>query len=169
MSANPETVADGTVVIIQYTLRDGDGNVLDQSTPDDPLAYLHGADNIVPGLEKTLTGKAIGDQVKAEVAPEEGYGPHNPALTQVVPRSAFPAGADIQEGMQFVAESDDGTPMPIWITGIADEVVTVDGNHPLAGKTLHFDVEVTGLRTPTADETAHGHPHGVDGTADHHH
>lgn len=162
------TIVDGHVVLFHYTLTDDDGTVLDTSRErDQPLPYLHGSGNIVPGLEAQMTGKAIGDSFKAQVAPADGYGEHNGIAPQPVPRSEFPPEVPMQAGVQLMAQAPDGQAMPIWIHSVNDEMVFIDTNHPLAGKTLHFDVEITGIRDATADEKAHGHPHGPDGTQGH--
>ncbi len=160
-----EAIADGTVVTIHYTLRDSDGHVIDSSSDGEPLCYLHGADNIVPGLERELNGRRVGDRIQAVVAPEDGYGTRSGPEPQEVPRSAFPEDADLEEGMQVVANGPDGS-FPLWVVDVDQERVIVDHNHPLAGVTLHFDVEVAGVRAATADEKQHGHPHGPGG---HHH
>lgn len=160
------TVAPGKVVSLHYTLRDPDGDVIDSSDGGEPLAYLHGAGNIVPGLERQLAGKKIGDKLAAVVPPEEGYGvPEGPG-PQAVPRASFPDDVELEEGLQFFARGPGGETIPLWVVEVDGDTVLVDGNHPLAGVTLHFDVEVVGLRDATADEQAHGHPHGEGG---HHH
>lgn len=155
-------VAAGKIISIHYTLRDDDGDVIDRSG-DAPLDYLHGAGNIVEGLERALEGKAIGDAVKVSVAPEDGYGERDDAGVKIVPRGAFPAEIELEEGMELGMEDGDGHAMPIWITRIAGDSVTIDLNHPLAGATLHFEVEIAGLRDATAEEVEHGHPHGPSG------
>lgn len=159
-------IADGQVVTLTYTLRSDEGDVLDASTPDDPLAYLHGAENIVPGLEKALTGKAIGFKGNVVVPPAEGYGEREDDEPDLIPRKAFPPGMHIEPGMSFMAEGPDHEHAPIWVIGVEGDNIIVDSQHPLAGKTLHFDVEVLGIRPATKDEMEHGHPHGPDG---HHH
>jgi len=158
-------VADGKVVTFHYTLTNDAGEVIDSSRGGSPMPYLHGGQNIVPGLEKELAGKKVGDALKAVVIPEEGYGAHDPELVQDVPRDAFPADAPLEVGMQFMAESPRG-PVPLWITDIDGDTITIDQNHPLAGETLHFDVEITEIRDASAEEIQHGHPHGPEG---HHH
>lgn len=161
------TVADGKVVLFHYTLTDDEGAVLDTSRDGrDPMPYLHGAGNIVPGLESQLTGKGIGDRFTASIPPEEGYGTHNGMGPQAVPRDQFPDEIPLEEGIQLLAQGPEGRPVPVWIARVDDAHVYLETNHPLAGKTLHFDVEVMGIRAATADEQAHGHPHGPDG---HHH
>lgn len=157
-----EKISTNKVVTLAYTLRDDDGEVIDQSDDGSPLLYLHGAQNIVPGLEEQLEGVAQGESVKATVSPEKGYGPRI-GESQEVPRNLFPADAELAAGMQVVAHDDEGRQIPFFITGITDDTITVDPNHPLAGETLHFDVTVESLRDATEEEIAHGHPHGAGG------
>ena len=114
-----------------------------------------------------MNGRAIGDKFTADVSPEEGYGEHNGMTPQPVPRSEFPPDAPLKAGMQLMAQMDDGQGMPVWIASVEDDTVHIDINHPLAGKVLHFDVEITGIRDATEEEVAHGHPHGPGGA--HHH
>lgn len=159
---------DGRVGLLIYTLRDGEGEVLDQNDASDPLPYLHGAQNIVPGLEEALMGAKVGDRLNVEVPPEKGYGEHDGNDLVEVPRDQFPAGQQIVPGMHFFAQGPDGH-VVIWVKEVEDDSVRVDQNHPLAGVTLNFDVEVVGIRDATDDEKAHGHPHGPDGTARHGH
>ena len=158
-------IADRRVASFNYTLTNDAGEVLDSSEGREPLSYLHGKGNIVPGLENAMVGKKVGDKFKVDVKPEEGYGVHNPALVQVVPRDAFRGIDKLEPGMQFRAESDRG-PMMVSVTKVAGDQVTVDGNHPLAGATLHFDIEVTEVRDASVEEVLHGHVHGEGG---HHH
>ena len=150
------------VVSLSYTLRDDSGEVLDESKDGSPLLYLHGARNIVPGLEEQLEGVGEGESIKATVPPEKGYGPRI-GESQEVPRNLFPADSEIAPGMQVVAHDDQGRQIPFFITGITDETVTVDPNHPLAGETLHFEVTVDSLRDASEEEIEHGHPHGPGG------
>jgi FKBP-type peptidyl-prolyl cis-trans isomerase SlyD len=165
-----KVVADGLVVIMQYTLRGDDGEVLDASTPDDPMAYLHGAENIVPGLENALLGKGIGFKGKVVVSPEDGYGERDEDdEPDVIPRKAFPPDMEIEPGMTFMAEGPDNEHAPIWVVAVEGDKILVDSQHPLAGKTLHFEVEILGIRPATKDELAHGHPHGPDGHSGHGH
>jgi len=154
------------VVSIDYTLTGSDGTVIDSSAGQEPLAYLHGAGNIIPGLERALEGKTIGDQVVATVAPEDGYGQKNPSLVQPVPRAQFPGVKEIKVGQQFQAQTNHG-PRVVTIVGVTDDTVTVDANHPLAGETLNFDVKIVSVRDGTAEEIDHGHPHEPGGA--HHH
>ncbi|MGB8328712.1 MAG: peptidylprolyl isomerase [Polyangiales bacterium] len=161
--ANKITV--NKVVSLSYTLRDDDGELIDQSEDGSPLLYLHGARNIVPGLEEQLEGVAEGESIKAIVPPEKGYGPRIGEAHEV-PRRLFPSDAELAAGMQVVAHDDQGRQIPFFITAISDDTITVDPNHPLAGETLHFEVTVESLRDATEEEIGHGHPHGPDG---HHH
>lgn len=149
-------ITDGCVATIHYTLTDDDGKVIDESTPETPLSYLHGAGNIVPGLEKALAGKQSGDSLKADVAPEQGYGPRHDSLVQQVPRTAFPDASAVKPGMQFEAKTERG-PLLVTVTEVAEENVTIDGNHPLAGQTLHFAVKVADVREATEAESNEGH------------
>ncbi|MCH9697098.1 MAG: peptidylprolyl isomerase [Gammaproteobacteria bacterium] len=155
-------VADKKVVSMQYKLTNDSGEVLDQSQPDSPLIYLHGSGNIIPGLEKGLDGKAAGDVVNVRVSAEEAYGVRDESMVQVLPRSAFQGVDNIETGMQFQAESPNGAVM-ITVTKINNDEITVDGNHPLAGEALTFDVEITDIRDATAEELDHGHVHGPGG------
>lgn len=151
-------ISNNVVASIHYTLKNAEGDVLDSSEGADPLIYLHGAGNIIPGLEKHLDGKQEGDEVSAVVAPEEGYGEKDEALMQSVPRSMFGEGQDIQVGMRFTAETDQG-PVSVAVAAMDDENVVVDRNHPLAGVELHFEVSVASVREATAEEIDHGHVH----------
>ncbi len=157
-------IAKDTVVSIDYTLTDDEGQVLDSSEGQTPLSYLHGSGEIIPGLERELDGKRVGDQLQIVVAPEDGYGERNDDLQQEVPREQFDEIEDLDLGMQFQVESSDG-PLVITIVAIADDIVTVDGNHPLAGVNLNFDITVREVREATPEELAHGHVHGPDGHA----
>ena len=158
-------IADRTVASFHYTLTDASGRVIDSSAGGEPLSYLHGVGNIVPGLEKELTGRSVGDSIKVVVSPEEGYGMPNPMLVQIVPREAFQGVDTLEVGMAFQAQTPQG-PMSVAITGINGDEVTVDGNHPLAGQTLHFAVDITDVREASVEECLHGHVHGAGG---HHH
>lgn len=143
---------------MEYALKDDEGTLIDQSQPGQPLAYLHGHKNIIPGLESALDGKEAGDQVEVRVAPENGYGEPNPALEQVVPRDRFQGVESLEVGMQFQASTDQG-PISVRVVKVEDENVTVDGNHPLAGKHLNFAVTVQEVRAASEEEIAHGHVH----------
>lgn len=154
------------VVGISYTLKNMSGEILDQATDAEPMVYLHGEGQIVPGLEKELEGLAIGANKNVTVSPEQGYGEVNPELKIVVKRSQFPQEMEIKQGMQFETRSPDGHRLVFLVEGVEGESISINGNHPLAGVTLCFDVKVVSMREATADEMAHGHAHGPDG---HHH
>ncbi len=158
-------IAEKSVVSIHYTLTNAEGNVLDSSEGQDPLAYLHGASNIIPGLENALVGKSVGDSLKVTVEPEEGYGPVRDELVQDVDRSAFSGIDSIEIGMQFMAQTPWGE-QPVTVVKVEGDNITLDGNHPLAGQTLTFDVEVVEVRAASDEEVEHGHAHGAGG---HHH
>lgn len=158
-------IAERTVASFHYTLTNDAGEVLDSSTGREPLTYLHGAGNIVPGLESKMAGHVVGDTFSVDVAPADGYGEYVAELVQRVPRESFEGIDRLEVGMQFQAQTEHG-PIPVVITEIEDDTVTVDGNHPLAGETLHFAVEITDVREATVEEALHGHVHGAGG---HHH
>jgi FKBP-type peptidyl-prolyl cis-trans isomerase SlyD len=158
-------IAQNSVAAFHYTLTDDEGQVIDSSEGREPLTYLHGSGQIVPGLEKQMEGRAVGDKFTADVIPEEGYGVRHAELMQEVPREAFQGVEDIQPGMQFQGRGPQGE-INVTVTKVEDDKVFIDGNHPLAGKTLHFAIEVTDLRAATEEELAHGHVHGAGG---HHH
>ena len=160
-------VAANKVVLIHYTLTSGSGEVLDSSAGGDPLAYLHGGGNLVPGLEEALEGRSAGTRLKVAVAPDKAYGTHDPDLVQTVPKRAFQGIADIRPGMRFTAQTEQGARQVV-VTRVVGDIVTVDGNHPLAGQSLNFDVEITEVREATAEELQHGHVHGP-GAHNHHH
>ncbi len=158
-------ISKDKVVSIEYTLRDDAGTVLDTSDGREPLAYLHGNGNLIPGLEAQLEGKSSNESLKVAVAPADGYGEFDAGQIVDVPRSQFTGVADLAVGMQFTASGPDGHRI-VTVTKVGLETVTVDGNHPLAGKTLNFDVRIVGVREATAEELSHGHVHGPGG---HHH
>ncbi|MFK2900845.1 peptidylprolyl isomerase [Dyella jejuensis] len=158
-------IADNSVASFHYTLTGDDGQVIDSSEGREPLTYLHGSGQIVPGLEKAMAGRAAGDQFKVDVAAAEGYGEHHPELMQELPREAFQGVEDIQPGMQFQGHGPQGV-INVTVTKVDDDKVHIDGNHPLAGQTLHFEIEITQVRVASEEEIAHGHVHGAGG---HHH
>ncbi|RKH69891.1 FKBP-type peptidyl-prolyl cis-trans isomerase [Corallococcus aberystwythensis] len=155
-------IANGRVVALEYRLHLGDGQVIDQSAPGQPLAYLHGHKQIVPGLEGALDGLGVGESKQVVVAPEQGYGTHNPEGVRTVPRSMLPPGFTPQVGQTLMAQTEDGN-VPLRIETVNPDSVVVDLNHPLAGKTLHFDVTVREVRDATQEELTHGHVHGPGG------
>ncbi len=158
-------IAENCVVSMYYELTNDAGEVLDASSEGEPLTYLHGAHNIIPGLENQLQGKTAGDQLTVTVQPQDGYGLRSPEMVQEVPRDAFPEPDAIEVGMRFNTQSDNGT-MSVEVTAVSDTTVTVDANHPLAGVVLHFAVTIDDVRVASAEELAHGHVHGAHG---HHH
>ena len=167
--SDEQLITAGKVVGLHYTLHDDAGTWLDGSAGSDPLYYLHGADNLVPGLESALEGHKIGDKLSVVVAPEDAYGQRQGPGPQAVPRDAFPDDAEIEEGMPFCVENEEGDEIELWVSRVEDNQVFVDVNHPLAGLTLHFEVEVMGIRDATLEEQMHGHPHGPDGHEGHDH
>jgi FKBP-type peptidyl-prolyl cis-trans isomerase SlyD len=154
-------ISENAAVLFHYTLTDEDGNQLDSSKGKEPLAYLHGHKNIIPGLEKAMEGKQAGDVMVVNVAPADGYGEIQEQKIQEVPRKTFQA-EDITVGMRFVAQTPDG-PLTVFVTAVTDETVTVDANHPLAGKKLTFDVRIETVREATEEELTHDHVHGAGG------
>jgi len=152
-------IAEKCVVAFHYTLTNGSGETLDSSDGREPLKYLHGAQNIVPGLEKELAGKKAGDELKVVVQPDDGYGAVNPEMVQNVPRAAFEGVEDIKAGMQFQAQGPSGQVQIITVKEVSGDEITVDGNHPLAGEVLTFDVKIEDVREATAEEVEHGHAH----------
>ncbi|MBT7258101.1 MAG: peptidylprolyl isomerase [Porticoccaceae bacterium] len=157
------SIKDNSAVSFHYSLADDEGQQLDSSAGKEPLAYLHGAGNIIPGLENALTGKAVGDSMTVAVSAAEGYGEVQQELIQDVPRTSFQGIEQIEVGMQFEAQTGQGGTVPVTVTAVTDETVTVDGNHPLAGKNLNFDVSIEAVRDATAEELEHGHVHGPGG------
>lgn len=152
-------VEKNKVVSINYTLTDDSGEVLDSSEGGEPLAYLHGQGNLIPGLETELEGKSEGDTFRTAIDPADGYGEYNDALIAEVPRDRFTGVDEINVGMEFQAQTSDGGSQIVRVTEVSDEAVKVDANHPLAGQTLHFDVTVAGVRDATEEELEHGHVH----------
>jgi FKBP-type peptidyl-prolyl cis-trans isomerase SlyD len=158
-------VADNTAVSIHYTLTNDEGEVLDSSIGDEALVYLHGEGNIISGLEQALHGKSVGDKFNVRIAAEDAYGEIAEEMVQIISRSMFEGVDELEVGMQFQADVSHG-PGIVTITHIEGDDVTIDGNHPLAGQPLTFDVEVVAVREATAEEIEHGHVHGAGG---HHH
>lgn len=158
-------IADNCVASFHYTLTDGTGKVLDSSEGQEPLSYLHGAGNIIPGLEKALLGKAAGAKLSVAVKAAEAYGERDDTMVQELPNTMFSGVEKIEVGMEFHAETEHGLQV-VTVTAVDNDTVTIDGNHPLAGIDLNFDVEVTDVRNATEEELSHGHAHGAGG---HHH
>jgi FKBP-type peptidyl-prolyl cis-trans isomerase SlyD len=159
------TITKGSVVLFDYTLTDDEKDIIDSSKDSGPLAYLHGEGQIVKGLEKAMEGRGAGDSFKISVSPAEGYGLPDPAKIATVTADQIEGGEELEEGMQLEASSDAGEQIVV-VTKIEGNKVTLDGNHPLAGMTLHFDIMIREVRAATAEEIEHGHVHGPGG---HHH
>jgi FKBP-type peptidyl-prolyl cis-trans isomerase SlyD len=158
-------ITKDAVASIHYTLTDDDGNTIDSSAGGEPLAYIHGNGHLIPGLERELEGKSEGDKLDVKITPADGYGEFDKSLIQRVPRRVLKGVGDLYVGMQLHAQSEQGV-RTVTITQLQGDMVTLDGNHPLAGKNLNFKVEVVGVRAATEEELAHGHVHGPGG---HHH
>ena len=160
-------VADGKVVVIHFTATGEDGRLIESTRGKDPMAYLHGQGHIVPGLEAALVGKEPGDRLKVTLPPEQAYGVRKGPGPQAVPRKEFPRKMDLREGMPLRVPNSEGQPVTVWITRMQGSRVWIDVDHPLAGQTVTFDVEVVLVRDPYPEEIEHGHAHGIDGG--HHH
>lgn len=158
-------ISENCVASFNYTLTDGSGKVLDSSEGHEPLSYLHGAGNIIPGLEDALVGKTVGDKLNVFVNAAEAYGLRDDSLVQELPSNMFSGIDNIEVGMEFHAETEQGLQV-VTVTKVEGDQVTIDGNHPLAGVDLNFDVEITEVRAATEEELNHGHAHGAGG---HHH
>jgi FKBP-type peptidyl-prolyl cis-trans isomerase SlyD len=154
-------IADETVVTIDYTLTSDDGEEIDTSRGGEPLTYLHGAGNIIPGLERALAGRSAGDELSVTIPAEDAYGLADEDLVQELPRGNFPPG-DITVGSQFRADGPGG-PQVVTVVAVDNATVTIDANHPLAGMALTFAVTVRDVRASTAEERTHGHVHGRGG------
>jgi FKBP-type peptidyl-prolyl cis-trans isomerase SlyD len=148
------------VVSIEYRLHLGDGKIIDESDAGDPLVYLHGYEEIVPGLERAIEGKKAGESLKVQVSPEDGYGEYDPDGVEEVAREEFPPDMQLEAGGIVTAVDDDGDEVEFLVKELRPKTVVVDFNHPLAGKTLHFEVTVREVRKATAEELEHGHAHG---------
>ncbi len=152
-------IGDKLVVSMDYTLTDEAGNLLDESADSDPMVYLHGAENIVPGLEQALVGKVAGDSLQVKVEPAEGYGLPIPELIQTIDKSSFGDVESIKVGAAFEAQRPDGNHQRIIIKEVNGDEITIDANHPLAGLVLNFDVKIISVREATEEEISHGHAH----------
>lgn len=161
MTDSDLTVADGVVVGLNYTLRLDDGQVVDSSAGSEPLEFLQGEGQIVPGLEQALYGMGVGDKKSVVVEPAEGYGETDPDGLQVVPRNVFPADLELSEGKRLHMRDQTGEVLAAYVAEVRPDGVLLDFNHPLAGETLHFDVTVATLRPATSEELEHGHAHGA--------
>lgn len=158
-------ISENCVAAFHYTLTDSSGKVLDSSEGQEPLAYLHGAGNIIPGLENALLGKTVGDKLNVAVSASEAYGERDESMIQELPSNMFSGIDNIEVGMEFHAETEHGLQV-VTVTKVEGDQVTIDGNHPLAGVDLNFDVEITEVRAASEEELDHGHVHGAGG---HHH
>lgn len=155
-------ISDNSVASFHYTLTDSSGQVLDSSEGKEPLTYLHGVGNIIPGLEKELAGKAVGDKLTVAVPAAEAYGERNEEMIQELPASMFTGVEKIEPGMEFHAQTEQGLQV-VRVQSVNGDTVIIDGNHPLAGVNLNFDVEITDVREATDEEKDHGHVHGAGG------
>lgn len=158
-------ITAGKVVLMDYTLTDDDHEVIDSSKGQEPLAYIHGAGQIVLGLEKAMEGRSVGDSFKVSVSPEEGYGVSDESNIAVIPADQIEGVDELEVGTQLHTMTDEGE-QTVVVTKIEGNDITIDGNHPLAGLTLNFEITVRGVRDATEEEIAHGHAHGEGG---HHH
>jgi len=152
-------IVKNTAVSIDYVLKGDDGNIIDKST-DGQFNFLTGAQNIISGLESALIGKSAGDELDVTIAPADAYGEVDDSRVQTVKREMFPEGVDIQVGAQFHGASPSGEPIMVTVASIEGDDIVIDGNHALAGQTLHFAVTVVDVRAATEDEASHGHIHG---------
>ncbi|MCY1078424.1 FKBP-type peptidyl-prolyl cis-trans isomerase [Archangium lansingense] len=152
-------IAKDSVVSIDYRLHLGDGKIIDESEPGDPLIYLHGYEEIVPGLEKALEGKKAGESLKVVVPPSEGYGEYDPDGVEEVPREDFPPDMELEAGGVVSATDEDGDDVEFLVKEVRAKTVVIDFNDPMAGKTLHFEVTVREVRAATKEELEHGHAH----------
>jgi FKBP-type peptidyl-prolyl cis-trans isomerase SlyD len=162
LESTPLSIKKDSVVTFNYTLKDDAGETIDSSAPGEPLAYLHGHGNIVPGLERELEGKAAHDKLSVKVTPADGYGEYSKELVQKVPRRALKGIAKVTVGMRLHAQTPEG-PRAVTVTALTGDMVTIDANHPLAGQNLNFDIEIVEVRDATEEELAHGHVHGPGG------
>ena len=157
------------VVEINYTLKTDGGETIDTSDTGGPLCYLHGKQNIIPGLENALTGKGLNEKVSVRVEPKEAYGEREDELIQTIDKSQFPNFDEMKIGQQLQVQTESGHPLIVTVIEKAEEGLTLDGNHPLAGINLNFDVEVVSIREATSEELTHGHVHGEGSSCGHEH
>ena len=163
MSKHQLVVANDTVVKIDYTLSLDDGEVYDSSTETGPLEYLHGYDQLIPGLEAALEGMRVGDIKDVVVTPDLGYGEYDPDAVELVPHDAVPADMELEPGMSVdLYDEESDQEIEAFVAEVSADGVLLDMNHPLAGETLHFSVKILGIRNASAEEIAHGHVHGDD-------
>jgi FKBP-type peptidyl-prolyl cis-trans isomerase SlyD len=162
-----ETVADGKVVVIHFTLTRDDGKVVESTRGKDPLAYLHGRGNLIGGMERALEGQPIGAHLDVALAPADAFGERTGSGAQSVPRRELPRDLELFVGRPLELPGSDGQVARLWVTRIQGARVWLDVDHPLAGQTLRFDVEVLHVRDPLPEELDHGHAHGRDGATRH--
>jgi len=161
-----EEIKDGEVVSLAYTLKLANGEIIDYSEAEDPLEYLHGAENIIPALEEQLTGLHVGDEKSVELDAKDGYGEYDPEEVEVVESKMLPKDLHVKLGMVLAISDDEGNLSEAYVREIRPDSVTLDFNHPLAGQRLFFKVQVLGIREASEEEIAHGHPHGENGHDD---
>ena len=152
-------IAENQVVTLHYTLRNDAGEVIDTSEGEEPLAVIYGLGDLVPGLERALLGLSVGEHLDVVVSPEDGYGERLSPGGKTVPLDAFPEGVNVEEGMCFDVEDDEGDVQTFWVSEVLGDKVVIDLDHPLAGETLHFSVDVISIRDATPEELDHGHVH----------
>lgn len=157
------TIQQEKVVTMHYHLTNAQGEVLDTSRGNEPLTYLHGAGNLIPGLERELDGLATGMTKTVQVEPSDGYGEYDAGMVETLPRQALEGIDNLQVGMELQAQSRDGQTTIVRVAEVRDDNVVVDANHPLAGMTLTFEVEIVDIRDATTEELTHGHAHGAGG------
>ena len=156
-------ISEQKVVTMNYEVADDQGQLIDRSEEGGPLAYIHGNGQLIPGLETALEGRGKGDKVAVDVPPEQGYGERDEEGVQIVARNQFDDSVEIEVGMQFEAEDDDEGHQIVTVAAVDGENITLDTNHPLAGKNLRFEVEILDVRDASAEELSHGHVHGPGG------
>jgi FKBP-type peptidyl-prolyl cis-trans isomerase SlyD len=159
-------IAPNKVITMNFTLKDDDGNILDTTDSGGPFSYLSGNNMVLPKLEEAVSGMIIGTKKHLKLDAKDGYGEYNDDAVQAVGKENFPEDFVLEAGREYMASNPDGVQMPFIITSVEDETITIDFNHPLAGKNLNFDIELLDVRDATAEELAHGHVHGAGG---HHH
>ena len=157
------TIQKNHVVSIDYALKSDQGNLIDTSEGRSPLVYLHGTGALIPGMENALDGKSEGDEFKVSIPPAEAYGNHNENLLHNVERKELAHLPDLAVGMELEVQTEEGQTMVMTIVELSDDTVVLDGNHPLAGQTLHFEIKVRNVREASAEEISHGHVHGPGG------
>ena len=153
------TVKKDKVVEMHYTLKNDAGEVIDSSKGQDPMPFIQGHGNIIPGLESALEGMKIGESCDVSVNPEDGYGEHHAEAIQEIPMSALQGNDNLEVGMELQSQDEQGNPFVVHVNSINEDTVTIDANHPLAGETLHFSVSIENVREATKDELEHGHVH----------